>query len=392
MKRRQFIFASLGSIATIKGHASYNKNANLCKHSSQKTNQNIYPVGSIFPFGFYAGQSIKSHNESVTLLGPYSQEKNIDYAKRNGIKCVYSLGVQRGEIKDLTQIKLADIYQLIYQEVKKVVHNSEIAWWYLLPEELRHWNVNEMKYLRTAISAIKKADHLNRPIWMYEPNHRTWKALAKTVKYLDICGKGMYTNYAKQQHNRVWVRWSIEQELKAISYSNPSAIPIAVAEMFSDPEFWQQEVIERWVRHDVYLSLVSGAKGVMVFSGWRRPSFKSFDAYLQAYSKISNELNGPLQLGNVFLFGEKKNDIELRVFGSSPTLTLRYRGEIYQYPSVAMINIDFGELKYLFLVNSSNDPKTISLRTSNNLAINKLFIIFPTQNVQELKVDPREIT
>ena len=53
-------------------------------------------------------------------------------------------------------------------------------------------------------------------------------------------------------------------------------------------------MIPKWVRHDVYLSLISGAKGIVVFSGWRRPKFPAFDRYFEAYAECAREINGPL--------------------------------------------------------------------------------------------------
>ena len=62
---------------------------------------------------------------------------------------------------------------------------------------------------------------------------------------------------------------------------------------------------------DVYLSLVTGAKGIIVFSGWNnRPGFKEqFQNFYDGYIATAKELNGTPDLGNVFLRGQKTNSV-----------------------------------------------------------------------------------
>jgi len=206
---------------------------------------------------------------------------------------------------------------------------------------------------------------------MYDPGHRDAAALAHTAKHLDICGKGMYTNYSGQRENRVWVRWTIEQELKAIEQANRSAIPIAVPEMFEQPPEEQVDRIPRWVRHDVYLSLMTGAKGIVVFSGWRRPKFPAFDQYFQAYAECIRELNGPINLGQVFLFGQRRNDLRVRIFrGPSRVATAPLANQQrVNYPPVAVLDVAYGTDRYLFLANSSNEPVRVAVQGLPDTAI-----------------------
>jgi hypothetical protein len=196
---------------------------------------------------------------------------------------------------------------------------------------------------------------------MYDPNHRNAAALARTVEHLDICGKGMYTNYSAQRESRVWVRWTIEQEIKAIEQANQSAIPIAVPEMFQQPPEELLPMIPKWVRHDVYLSLMTGAKGIVVFSGWRRPKFPAFDRYFQAYAECIRELNGPLNLGQVFLFGERRNDIRVRVIRGPSHAATAHKKPV-EFPSVAALDVAYGKDRYLFLANSSNEPVRVEVQ------------------------------
>jgi hypothetical protein len=316
----------------------------------------VYPRGQIFPLGFFGLNMSRDKIEGLTLVGPYGRERNVADAKQHGLECTYNISLPmdfHGE-KPL-ELTPDQIRRQIGQQVQEAAGNLEIAWWYLGPEELRFWRQNELTYLEVAAETIRRTDPLKRPVWMYDPGHRDAEALAHTVKHLDICGKGMYTNYSGQGDNRVWVRWTIEQEIGAIQEANPSAIPIAVPEMFQDPPEELLPMIPRWVRHDVYLSLICGAKGIMVFSGFRRSKFDTFDRYHQAYATCARQINGPLNLGQVFLFGERRQDVRVRVT-SGPARIATAHKEPVEYPSVAMLDVSHGKDRYLFLANSANQP------------------------------------
>lgn len=329
----------------------------------------VFPQGRIFPAGFYGLNLGRDKPEGLTLIGPYGREQNIEAAKKLGLKCTYTISLpMKFHSKEPLELTPREIRERIGEQVRAVAGHSEIVWWYLAPEELRYWRQNEITYLEVAADAIRQADPLKRPVWMYDPGHRDAASLAPTIKHLDICGKGMYTNYSAQRENRVWVRWTIEQEIKAIEQANPSAIPIAVPEMFQQPREELLPMIPKWVRHDVYLSLMTAAKGIMVFSGWRRPKFPAFDRYFQAYAECIRELNGPLNLGQVFLFGERRKDIRVRVF-RGPSHVATAHEEPMEFPTVATLDVAHGTHRYLFLANSSNEPVRVVVKGLPRTAI-----------------------
>lgn len=315
----------------------------------------IFPQGRIFPLGFFGLNLARDKPEGLTLIGPYGRQGNIDAAEKHGLQCTYTISLPM-MFHDKEPLKLSpdEIRERIRVQVDAAASHPEIAWWYLSPEELRYWRKNEMTYLEVATDAIRQADPLKRPIWMYDPNHRNAAALARTLKCLDICGKGMYTNYSGQRASRVWVRWTIEQEVKAIEQANRPAIPIAVPEMFQQPPDELLPMIPRWVRHDVYLSLMTGAKGIVIFSGWRRPKFLAFDHYIQAYSQCAREINGPPNLGQVFLFGERRNDLRVRIIRGPSQVATAHKQPV-EFPAVAILDVAHGKDRYLFLANSSNE-------------------------------------
>lgn len=335
----------------------------------------VYPQGRQFPFTLFSvGGSVETEEErqaamarvkadGFTMMGPQYElnDRVIEDAKAHGLKAVYTVGLPMEFLSDKPlELTPEEIGTRLREQVAAVVERPEIAWWYLQPEEMRYWRGKEMAYLEAATKAIREADPHGRPIWMYDPGHRNAEALAHTAKFLDVCGKGMYTNYSGRRASRIWVRWTIEQELGAIAKANPSAIPIAVPEMFRQPEDDHLDLIPAWVRHDMYLSLISGAKGAVVFSMRQRDGFPAHEAYYQGFAQVARELSGEGGLGQVFLFGEKRDDISIRVIEGPVTLALSFGDDIENvhvegYPSISHLDVAHGSDRYLFAANSSYD-------------------------------------
>ena len=257
----------------------------------------------------------------------------------------------------LPREKIADS---IAGQVKAAAGNPEIAWWDITPEELRYWRKAEMEYLKLATDTIRANDPLKRPIMMYAPGHCDAAALAKTAACLDFIAKGMYTNYSGKSAERVWARYSTEQEVKARAMlKRPDLTVLALPEMFVEPKTAaERALIPVWVRHDVYSALVAGAQGVVVFSASKRPNFPSRQIYLDAYEKVAEELTGKLDLGTVFLFGKRMNDLEFQHVSGPETVKLTMKNGDLTMPAAAMADLAFNRLRYVVVVNSS--PETVT--------------------------------
>jgi hypothetical protein len=349
----------------------------------------IYPKGQLFPFSFYStgGGSEKKRGEllpegemladqkeiidaGVTMIGPQYElnSRIVADASKYKVKGVYTIipvidgrEVTKEYLKELNAKKepldMAKLRESVSNIVSKVAGSKEIAWWDITPEELRPWVQQEVLLLKTATEAIKQADPEKRPVFMYYPGHYNGKAMGKLAVYLDIIGKGMYTNYSSMKNTRSWCRWTIEQEIEAIKLSeNKNAIPVAVTEMFQQPPATEVKLIDSWIRHDVYSSLIAGAKGVLIFSASKRPGFAARKEYLSSYLRVCHELNGHLKLGQVFLFCTPMNDITLTITDGPQTVPFKYKaaGVDTTYPSVSMANIAYNNSRYVFLVNSSD--------------------------------------
>lgn len=328
----------------------------------------LYPRGRVMLCTLYSVVSPeleRMKGDGFTAIGPYygdpSRSKVIEKARANGLKCIYTVGRHVDFVKNPKYVMPTDgeLRACATRQVREVAGCPEVAVWCLANEELRHWRPDEMCWLRVTVDAIRKADPQRRPVMMYDPGHRNAAALAHTVEHLDFSSKGMYANRAGLKDQRVWIRWGVEQEVQAIEQANPKAIPLAVLWMAKDPDDPKDdELIDDWTRHDVYLSLISGAKGILLFSGWnRRKGFeRTFAKYYEGYASAMRELNGDLQLSQVFLFGRKRNDITIAVSSGPPTLQFEYHKQKASYPSVSHLDVAYGTDRYLFLVNSANVP------------------------------------
>jgi hypothetical protein len=333
----------------------------------------IFPQGRRFPYTLFSvgGESNSEADPSAaiervkrdgfTMIGPQYElnHRIVADAEAAGLKAVYTVGLDMKFLSD-TPLELSpdEIARRVGEQVAAVAESRAIAWWYLQPEELRHWRPREMAYLDAATQAIRKADPYKRPVWMYDPGHRNAEALTHTAKRLDICGKGMYTNYTDYRDARAWVRWTMDQEREAVAQANPEAIVIAVPEMFEQPDPEHLALVPRWVRHDVYLSLVRGAQGIVVFSMRLRPEFDAHEAYYQAYAQTAREISGEGGPGDVFLFGERRGDLKLEVVDGPTQLAIRAghgaARRVETYPAVSHLDVAYGGNRYLFAVNSAN--------------------------------------
>jgi hypothetical protein len=356
---------------------------------AEEVNDQLYPKGNLFPFSFYSvggGPRDPSVKGGATLLpeeemqaifrdltesgfqivGPqYSLASRVfDDAKAHQLKIIYSVGLEKKEFRAIGQevLPIEEIAARIRKDVTALAENSSIVAWDLKPEELRPWRKNELDYLTLAVAAVRDADPLKRPIYHYCPGHYSAEGLAGIAPHVDLLGKGMYTNYSSQKTSRVWCRWSVEQEVEAIRQSGSSAIPLALPEMFQQPDESELSLIPDWVRHDVYLGLVSGAKGVLVFSLRQRTEFPAWRAYFDAYRQLGRELLKGEKLGQIFLFGEKRGELAVEIIKGPKTTSFVFPSanikEPIVYPSISWADIAHGNHRYLIAVNSSNEACT----------------------------------
>ncbi|MCX6898269.1 MAG: hypothetical protein NT105_06170 [Verrucomicrobia bacterium] len=342
----------------------------------------IYPQGRIFPFSGFSGKPEREKANGFTMHGPVYGNKKLEALEANekaGLPFPYTIGLDMKFHSDKPLVLTeAEIKAIITKQVAEVASRTNICWWYLTPEEIRSWRKNEIAYMKAASEAIHAADPMKRPVWMYDPNHRDAKALVQTGAHLDLVGKGCYVNYAGYQDRRVWVRWGMEQETEAICQLRGHRAPLLVPELCKDPDPALFSQIPAWVRHDVYCGLIHGAKGVVIWSLFKRTGVRqSYDIWYEAYATAARQLTGERKLGEVFLFGEPRQDLKVKQLSGPPTVTLADKtktaeakslsereraGMSLKYPAVSWRELARGTSRYLFVCNSS--PETVRVAAS----------------------------
>ncbi len=343
----------------------------------------VYPQGRIFPYMGYSGKNAEDAASGFSVgghhYGPLAKQKEkLASAKAAGLPYIYGVGLEGSFHKD-PPIRFTEesLRAEIRRQVSEVMGDAAVAWWYLRPEELRMWRRNEKDYLRTAADEIRKTDPHGRPVWMYDPNHRTSEGLIATGEHLDIIGKGCYVNLAGYQDDRVWVRWTMLQETTAcaalMKQDGRRRTPIVMPQLSKDPEDPALDaMIPTWVRHDVYLGLICGARGVAIWSLFpRREVKRTHRVFYDAYARAGRELTGKLGLGQVFLFGEDRADLTVRQTSGPQTVELftgprnkleegtmaeeEKQRHTHRYPALATREITYAGRRYLFLCNSTRE-------------------------------------
>ena len=330
-------------------------------------------------FSFYSLEepelSLAKQN-GVSAIGPYyvqkGPQKTFERAGAAKLPALYTLG-KRIDFSNYSATTQAAALASLKAEVATVSKSPEIIAWALASEELRYWRAAEMEWLEQATDIIRQNDAAGRPILMYEPNHRSADALIKTSKYLDFVAKGTYANLVGMKNKRTWVRWSIEQAVEAANQT--STIPLAVLYMAKDQKSNNDiAAIRNWTRHDVYLSLLTGAKGIIVWSGWsKRAGFQQhFNDFYDGYISAARELNIAPGFAPIFLRGTPLEGIQAIVTKGPASQTFTFQDSRYTYPTLSYKQYGLDEKNYLFLINSADEPcrVTISGLPNNSTILN----------------------
>lgn len=279
------------------------------------------------------------------MVGPYygarPTEELLDAAERAELGVLYPLGLEEPKLADEGREDLL-------AQIDAVADHDAIVGWYVLPEELRPWSEAEMLYAARIEALVRSHDPRDRPLLSYQPNHRTRADLSKASASFGLVLRGLYANFVGATDRRGWVR---EGARTIVAASDIDQTPWAVLEMFEEPS--EPSSIRAWVRHDVYASLVAGARGVLVFSGWPRSGFPAYEAYLSAYLEVATELNGPLSLATPLLRGAPARPLEFEVVGG-PRRTNAAMGDRPRWvDSVESRQVEDGGSRWVYLVNSA---------------------------------------
>ena len=283
-----------------------------------------YPTGDKFWFSFYSTLDADTEYalaNGATGMGPYygtvsNQQYYYEWANANDVNisykvrpaCMADFGAEDMHEPGFVWPSDATIIADAIAAVVAVRDNTNIVMWDLSPEEVLYYDAQEVHYLELVSSVVHAYDPYNRPLMMYEQNNRTATNLSVTLPYQDICAKGTYVqavNSGEFKNNRIWARWSMEQELAAIAAVNTNAVPWIMLHMAFDVQDGEESLIDDWCRHDAYMGLIMGGKGINIWSGFRpRAGFENdFQAYFDAYLSVAADLNLERNFAPVFLYG-----------------------------------------------------------------------------------------
>lgn len=326
--------------------------------------------------------------EGFTLAGPYydydwSGLEYVHQAAEMGLKFTYQLrahptlnGIaledRTSAIAALTDEQIADYArEQVEAVIDDPVANATVARWAIMPEEIRHWVQQDLRYLDISVDTIRQVEAERgvapRPVWNHQANHRTAEQLVITGQKLDIISRGTYmtTREDRGPDRSGLAVWNYDQILGAAAQLD--AVPQAIFQLyedFTDPATGTMaEEIERVIRHDVYLALVKGITSLNVFSMFEnRPNLTTHNEQFEAYGSVATDLTGELDLQRVFLGGEKKDDLEIAPVGVPPTFdyTDMYGGQ-HQYSKLHYGNYSIDGSRYVVLVNSTESPMNVSI-------------------------------
>lgn len=281
--------------------------------------EGIYPQGRRMLYAGYSGVPARDLANGFSVAGPAyggGNESQSAACEKAGLPHIVQISAFEGNTSGgwdaASKIPLDEVRRRVTEAVRRHADSKSAVMWAVQPEELRPWRKDEMAYLKAVCEAIRAADPKGRPIFLYNPNHRDAGSLAPIAPLVDVVAKGCYANGAGHKDNRAWIRWSVEQLRLAADKAGPGKQVLVMPELARDPDPADRPLIEAWVRHDVYLGLMSGADGMLLWSLFPRREVKAtWKTFYDAYALCGRELNGERALGQVFLFGEPRSDLKL---------------------------------------------------------------------------------
>lgn len=331
--------------------------------NAQVPAQDVYPQGKEFPLVLYsiheAEEMQKVRQSGWNIAQTYDFKPSFLDTVAEGK--MLSLASLPGKRKPLPEDQVANA-------IAAVANNTQVAWWEF-PEEQRHWREEEMAIVTNYAKWTRQYDPQKRPNYMYIPGHYGAEDVQKYVPYLDIIPASVYTKYMHMPHS--WVRWRMETTLKGIElaqakigpdYLNGEKTPVAVLELFHEPG--DKVITPEGAYHDFWQSIVSGARGILVYSYFNKRNHPNLERVWQTYNKAAAEITGSEQLGSAILYGKRPNNVNFEIV-SGPARTEEFMSygmkQPLSYPSIDLLTIDWNKHTYIFAVNSANQPVSTKL-------------------------------
>lgn len=340
----------------------------------------LYPQGKLFPFslpspaeGMAAEQLAECQRLGIIVLppqAPKASQGSLSHTKAEGPKISYAVGLARASgASDIIFNNTQELADEISAQVQAAASEPGIAFWHLKPGEIRHKDAWEKEYLITASKAIGRHDPLKRPVWIYLPPEASTASLSHVAPWVGYLGKALAADGVVMNSSRIWFRWAMERATEAIHETDAEATPVAVPVCPVAPSPDEVARFPTTVRHDLYLSLVTGAKGIISASPEPQPEASAREAYQNATMAVARDLLEPApgpdlqKLGDLFLYGERRDELEVDIVDGPTEVEVLYpRGGVVKpmaYKTVSHLDLAYGKDRYLVLVNSAQEPVTL---------------------------------
>lgn len=330
----------------------------------KKSRKVLFPQGSLFLYAGYSGSVGRDIQNGFSVGGPfYGTEQEKAMAGNPDAPMFMHVGYRNKSnltgLDIVSKMKPEEIAEIVREQIERFDKiGDNVAIWGIVPEEVRPWKGGEFNFLKIVYETVKKYDKKNRPVYMYHPCHRTAKDFTKMGQFSDYIGKGTYVNESGFINHRAWVIWSVQECLRGVG-NNPEKPVLVQPWLAKDPQPEQDALIPFWVRHDVYAGLIAGARGVVIWSLFKRKEVKrTWKTYYENYAQCGKELTQTEnRLGDVFLFGDQRSDLKVAPVEKREDYIVKSK----PMPQWLSAEYAFANMRLLFITNSFNETTTFKI-------------------------------
>ena len=285
---------------------------NILRNSNSNwNNKNIQFLG-------YSGTPIKDINNGFSGTGPYYThfDTNWKIAVLNNIPIVISVGAKIDFLTDYNfkEVNQQEIETIVKDQIEKYLNlkNQDpellglvpnVYAWYVMPEELRPWRKNELNYLKIVTDVIKQ--YSNIPIMSYNPYNRDENGLLNLANNgLEVIGRNAYVTFDWSTDRTKIIKSmracnNIIEKAKSNSPGKFFTVGVYLHLAMDPIQSSDDTNIPKFVRHDMFLSAIQGAKIVTIWSLFKRKNVtRTYDIQLKAYTEIMTEINNSIIITN----------------------------------------------------------------------------------------------
>ncbi len=309
----------------------------------------LYPKGRLFPFAIGDGKSAREYGKLGVVLLPSADQSAGD-----------ARHVQRLNAPETSDQKQSEV--ALSAQVRQYAADPGIAFWWLQPENLRPGNPQAMKALAAASAAVRVDDPARRPLWTIAPANAKTGLLSHLAPWVGYLGAAQPITLSAREH-RALGRWQIERSVEAVQETDSEATPVAIFTLDPPPGAEAPAELAKWVRHDLYLSLLHGGRGAIFLDPAAGSPPEAVEVFQSAALQAARELLGPEKLGEALLFGENREHLEIDVVDGPDEVEVRFPASealpSLLYPSVSFRDFVHGERRFLILINSAAERVTV---------------------------------